>query len=164
MSRHRVESRTSPRRIQAVFRQRQALELRLGGAPYHSIASALGYATAYGAQLAIEAALKKTLQEPAEDVRKIELERLDALLLAVWGKARKGDYFAIDAALKILARRAKLLGLDAPVKQILTGQDGGPVTLRVLYDDQIVLDSIPYRQLPETAIRSALPTETSVER
>ena len=36
--------------------------------------------------------------------------------LAVWDEAAKGEYAAIDRVLKILERRAKLLGLDMPVR------------------------------------------------
>ena len=123
------ESRTSPRRILAVEKQRQALALRYGGATYDSIAQALHYASRQGAQMAVEAALRKTVQEPADQLRQLDLGRLDAMLLAIWAQARAGNFEAIDMALKILARRAKLLGLDAPVRQELTGADGGPIEL-----------------------------------
>ena len=111
------ESRTSPRRMDAVEKQRQALALRYGGATYDAIAKALGYASRQGAQMAVEAALKKTLQEPADQLRKLDLGRLDTMLLAIWPAARQGDFPAIDMALKIMVRKAKLLGLDiqAPV-------------------------------------------------
>jgi hypothetical protein len=49
--------------------------------------------------------------EAAEAVSRLELERLDALLRAVWDKAVGGDVKAIAAALKIVERRAALLGL-----------------------------------------------------
>jgi len=120
------ESKSSPRRIAAAEKQRQALELRKGGASYAAIAQALGYATPSGAQAAIDSALKKTIQEPAEKVRQLELERLDAMLLGLWNDARKGHQGAIDRVLRIMERRAKFAGLDAPVnvKHTGTGKDG----------------------------------------
>lgn len=65
-------------------------------------------------------ALKKTLQEPARDVRLLELGRLDALYMEVFRQARSGVLGAVDRCLRIMERRAKLLGLDAPT-QVLIG-------------------------------------------
>ena len=50
----------------------------------------------------------------ADELRQQEVERLDLLTKAVWQHAMAGDPTAIDKALKIIDRRAKLLGLDAP--------------------------------------------------
>lgn len=104
--------------MQALERQRQALELRKSGITYEAIAAQLGYRTAAGAHKAVSTALKRTLQEPADDVRKIELERLDALLEDLWKK--KDRPFVVDRILRVMERRAKLLGLDAPTKTDLT--------------------------------------------
>jgi DNA-binding transcriptional MerR regulator len=117
------ESLTSPRRIAAVERQRQALELRKAGVSYAAIAERLLYRGPQSACEAVKAALRKTIQEPADDVRRLELERLDVLALAVWPQARQGNQGAIDRALKIAERRAKLLGLDAPTKQEIDVRD-----------------------------------------
>ena len=123
------ESKTSPRRLAAAERQRQALELRKAGVSFDLIAQQLGYSNRQGAHFAVESALQKTLQKPGDDLRQLDIERLDSLLFAVWPDARRGSLDHIDAALKILTRRAKLLGLDAPVKTELTGPDGGPIEL-----------------------------------
>lgn len=109
-------------RLRAAERQKQAMQLRLAGASYDDIAARLGFAGRGGAWRAVMSALKQTLQEPADELRKMELERLDRLLLGVWGQAAKGNQGAIDRALKIMERRAKLLGLDAPTKQDLDGE------------------------------------------
>ena len=114
--RGRGEALTSPRRLQSVDRQRQALQLRAGGATYQQIADALGYRGAAGALKAVRAGLLATLQEPADELRTLELARLDALLRAVWPKAMRGELTAVDRVLKIMERRANLLGLDAPVR------------------------------------------------
>jgi len=45
----------------------------------------------------------------------MELLRLDAMFMAVWPAALKGDIAAQDMALKHMGRRAKFLGLDEPV-------------------------------------------------
>lgn len=102
--------------IDATERQRRALELRKAGYGFQIIADQLGYKDPSGAYRAIRAALKKTLQEPADEVRRIELERLDKMLAGLWPQAIKGHTFSVDRVLAIMDRRAKLLGLDAPLK------------------------------------------------
>jgi hypothetical protein len=102
--------------VDALGRQLQALELRKAGVSYQKIADALGYAHASGAHKAVESALKRTLQDPADEVRRLEVERLDAALFALWPSVTKGQYKAVEVALRLMERRAKLLGLDAPTK------------------------------------------------
>lgn len=100
--------------LQANDRQLRALELRKAGWGYDQIAEECGYRDRSGAYRAVARALKATLREPAADVRRLEVERLDALLKGLWTAASQGDNYAIDRALKIMDRRAALLGLDAP--------------------------------------------------
>jgi hypothetical protein len=59
-----------------------------------------------------QAALQQALQEPAQEVRQIELARLDRLHMAHWPQALGGSADATDRVLKIMDRRARLLGLD----------------------------------------------------
>src|SRR5699024_2045667 len=61
--------------------------------------------------------------QQADEMRTVELSRLDRLQRAVWGKAVKGDLQAVDRALKIIDRRSKLLGLDAPQQVQITAND-----------------------------------------
>lgn len=107
--------------IRAFERQRQALELRKAGVSFEIIADRVGYKDASGAYRAVRAALKKTLQEPADELRMTEVARLDQMLLGLWPKAIKGDTWSVDRVLRIMERRAALLGLDAPVKRELSG-------------------------------------------
>ncbi len=104
----------SGKRITAAERQAQALALRKVGVTYEKIATELGYASASGAQKAVVSALRKVITEPAEELRQLELSRLDALLLSLWPAASKGSVGAVDRVLKIMERRAAYLGLDAP--------------------------------------------------
>jgi hypothetical protein len=71
--------------------------------------------------------LTKICTEKAEEVRRLELERLDAMLAGIWSRAARGEEAAIDRVLKIQARRAALLGLDAATKQEHSGPDGSPL-------------------------------------
>lgn len=110
--------------IAAAARQLEALRLRRQGKAYSEIAQELGYKSGSGAHAAVKGALKKTLQEAADDLRKIENARLDAMLLALWPAIEKGDARAIAAAVKISERRAKLNGLDEPAAVDVTSGGG----------------------------------------
>jgi hypothetical protein len=60
--------------------------------------------------------MTRTLKQPTDELREIELDRLDRLQRGIWERAKDGDIRAIDAVLRIIDRRARLLGLDAPQK------------------------------------------------
>lgn len=94
----------------------KVLELRRAGLTWQRIAEEVGYADHSGAYVAYKRAMKRVLQQPAEELRNAELDRLDRLQLAVWQKAMRGETNAIGSVLRIMERRAKLLGLDAPQK------------------------------------------------
>lgn len=113
------EAKTSKRRIVGLERQLRALELRKAGYSYRAIAEELGISVsaAYRATTRALKRLNEKTQEEAEVVRRLELERLDDLLLAMWPKAQNGDQGAVDRILRIMERRARLLGLDAPLKE-----------------------------------------------
>jgi len=110
------ESKTTPRRLRAAKKQVKALELRVEGLSFRQIALELKYKGPSGAYKAVDAALERTIREPAEQVRLLELARLDRLQVMPWKQATViGDPKAVANVLKIMERRAKLLGLDAPV-------------------------------------------------
>lgn len=112
--RNRRRSRTSPLMLRAAAKQAKALELRRSGASFDEIASKLGYVNKGGAYKAVMAGLNASISEPAEELRELERERLDAMLKAIWPKVKKGQFGAIDRALKVSDRRAAIDGLDAP--------------------------------------------------
>lgn len=118
--------RSQTKRVNAHERKLRALEMRKARATYAQIATALGVPRSTAWKL-VQSALKDTLQEPADDVRKLELETLDRLQFALWQQATNGNHGAVDRVLRVMERRAKLLGLDAPRKQELTGKDGEPL-------------------------------------
>ena len=118
------ESKTSEHRITAKERAAEALNLRRAGADYRTIATRLGYKSVSGAYDAVAKALKEITREPAEAVLELELDRIDRLFLTYWPKATGGDVKALDRVVKLMERRAKLLGLDAPVKQEFSGGVG----------------------------------------
>lgn len=94
-------------------RIRKAIELRKGGATYQQIANQLGYSDRGSAYNAVKGELNKLNRESATQLRDLEVGRLDAMLLGIWQQAKNSDLPSIDRVLKIMDRRAKLLGLDA---------------------------------------------------
>lgn len=107
-------------------RQAKALELRRAGLSYREIAAKIGIGKSQ-AQRLVEAGLEQVRDEvdaEARDLKAIELSRLDAMLSGLWPDARRGAHGAVDRVLRIMERRAKLLGLDAPLKMAQTTRDG----------------------------------------
>lgn len=98
-----------------IKQQGEALEYRKMGLSYEQIGQKMGvnHQTAWNY---VEAALKKVNHENAKEVKKMELSRLDAMFIKVYGDALRGDLGALASALKIMERRAKLLGIDAAIK------------------------------------------------
>lgn len=109
---------TSPGRTIAADRAAEALELRKAGKSYRAIGKALGisFQRAHMIVSTHIAEQKEHAAETADEIRQIELERLDELLEAYLPMAKAGDASAADRVLKIMDRRARYLGLDAPAK------------------------------------------------
>lgn len=94
----------------------KALELRMEGKSFDAIAEEAGYNSRQAAHDAVKRALDRIEREPADALVKLDLERLDVLWQIQYLNAQAGDVQAMAACMKIMERRAKLLGLDAPVK------------------------------------------------
>lgn len=133
-------------RAKTAERRAQAINLRISGVDWETIATRLGYANRSAACTDVSRALEanqKAAEAGAEDLRTLDVARLDALLVKTWSLLDR-DYVvysggkpvmlvgpdgeevplidagpalaAIDRVVKIMERRAKLLGLDAPTK------------------------------------------------
>jgi hypothetical protein len=132
------------RRPDTAARDAKACELRAYGWTYEKIANELGYTDRSHARQGIERAMLAIVQEPAEEMIKIHLERLREMyrtareimvarhMMVQHGKVvtittDTGEHIpvedpmpklaAIDRMTRVLEREAKLLGMDAP-KQI----------------------------------------------
>lgn len=98
-------------------RQQRAMALRVAGASYAAIARTIGVSKQQAFR-DCHAALRETLtlrDTDAAKYRELECARLDALLLACWPHAQKGNAEHVRAAVRISERRSRLLGLDAQV-------------------------------------------------
>lgn len=110
--------RSQANKIDIAQRRIQSLELRKRGYSLRAIADALDV-TAPTVQRDIEAMLKQLNDEAIKEtalLREMELQRLDDMWKSLHKQIDGGNFGAIDRALKIMERRAKLLGLDAPTQ------------------------------------------------
>ena len=108
----RRTAKTAPRIIVATQRRIEALALRKQGLSFEKIADKLGYGNRGNAYRAVVQELSALRHEAGDDLLKLELIRLDALLEAVWPAAMKDNNGAVERALRIIHQRARLLGLD----------------------------------------------------
>ena len=110
------ESITSARKMRAQEVEVRSVELRKQGLSYRAIGQQLKTSdtTVRKALKRVFTRIREETSEKAEELIQLEAERLDDLFNAIWGQAIKGDYAAIDRIIRIMDRRAKLLGLDAP--------------------------------------------------
>lgn len=116
---------TTPQRAEQV---RQALALRAQGRTYRQIADEMNWASTASAHEAVREGLREVIREPATEVLAIELQRLDYLLVAAMALVRAApstSLAAIDRVLRIMERRAALMGLDRPHRVALEHRPGG---------------------------------------
>jgi hypothetical protein len=110
----------SQRRVLAAERHRKALSLRGFGLTYDAIAKELGYSSSQTAKQAVAAALKSLGdQTRAEYIAEVNA-RLDQGLVALSERLQRGEPRAWEVVVQIEARRAAMLGLDAPKKVEIT--------------------------------------------
>ena len=124
---------TAPRSVDCIDWHKTAVEMRTRGHTYQQIADACGVSmsAAYKAVCTYLEQTRAIAREAAEEVRRLELDRLDRMLAAFGPRAEDGDAAAADRVLRIQERRARLLGLDAPAETRST-IDAHPDTVRAL--------------------------------
>lgn len=124
--RKRVNAQVAPNSAELAERRERVYAMRLTGKSLSYIAQAEGVSktTVFND---IEAVIKAKTEVPAQQVREMELDRLDLLLDKLMPRVEQGDVQAIQTALKVMDRRAKFLGLDAPTKQDLTVHQADPM-------------------------------------
>lgn len=129
-------------------KEKKVLELRRGGLTFDLIAERMGYANASGAQKAYERACARIVYDDVTALRNAEMDRLDIAQAAIWNEVLRGTISAVTALIKIMERRARLLGLDVPTKTQLevTHYDRDTIDAEV-QRLVAILDSQPSRAL-----------------
>ncbi|MFE6474622.1 hypothetical protein [Streptomyces rochei] len=141
---------------EVTVRRTKLLELRRQGVRFDDERiEALGYSSPGAARKDLIRALENHRDEEAAEAsayRQQENERLDELLAAAWPRAtqpspvfdKEGnvvdhalDMRAVDTVLRLMDRRAKLNGLDMPVKSEITGANGGPLQMSQASDAEL---------------------------
>lgn len=97
-------------KIERATRRQEALALRRAGIGIDLIARRFHVheSTIYAW---CREAIRDIPREEADELRLMELDRLDALQQAVWADAMRGDPRAVDRVLHVMDQRARYLGL-----------------------------------------------------
>ncbi|MGQ4351973.1 hypothetical protein [Streptomyces drozdowiczii] len=146
------------RTLTTAEKEAEAARLRSSGWTYQRIADHLGWNNKGDAHHAVQKVLRDTVQEAGDDLRALELSRLDVLYVAATdvlerhhvtvshGKIVAGldgepllddapVLQAIDRLLRIQERRARLLGLDAPIKKDVSLTDERVAAIEALAEE-----------------------------
>lgn len=108
-------------------RRKAAVQLRLAGVDLATVMDQVNKVTPeehrYGSVEHVGMDLKRArdrsraqLNESVEDLRQLQVDRLERLLAAAWPKAVAGNSNSIDTASRLIITIAKLKGLEAPTQ------------------------------------------------
>ena len=113
-------------RIAAKEKRARTLELRKAGITYQEISDALGIPLSSVGRYVQQgiAEWQKQTEQDAGEIVALEIARIDRMLRGLWNRAKAGDDAAVDRVIKLMDRRAKLLGLDKPAKVAPTDPTG----------------------------------------
>ena len=100
-------------RARASWRRETAVRLATEGHSYDEIARSVGYANRGTAWRAVQQTLAESRLDAVDELRALEMLRLDKLQLSLWEKAMAGDIRAVQQAVRIIDQRYRLLGLTA---------------------------------------------------
>lgn len=128
-------SASTAQRAEAARKRAQAVSLRMAGVDWATIADRVGYRSPGAACTAVSEALKAAREEQtanAEELSTLIAMRLDRLQAAVWPQAIKGDPRSAEVALKVIDRRIRLEGLDAPMRVSVEAETLGAEILEMI--------------------------------
>ena len=129
-------------------RRQQVLSLRRSGFSIRAIATQLNISVGQAhkdIQDSLSALHAQTLELGAS-YRELELERIDRAIVALDPQVKKGDVASVNALIKLVDTRAKLLGLYAKTDVSLTHEVGESVAtlwesmMKVAHDDSSPFD------------------------
>jgi len=128
---------TAPVMINTAERRAFVMRLRISGAKLEDIADACkrqfgedrlpkGYDRAQVCQDILRELeqISQYREQSRNALLALDTERLDRMLMSIWPQVIAGNFGAIDRALRILERRAKMFGIDSPTKVAPTTPDG----------------------------------------
>ena len=119
---------TQPEKLKIATRRYRVLELRRSGMNFYGIADHIrdefgeecppsyDARSAYVDLQRLLDEMRNDLSESLPDVISLEASRLDEMLQALWPAVVRGRERSIEIALKVMERRAQMLGLDAGIK------------------------------------------------
>ena len=109
-------------------RWERVLALRREGKSYRQIADLCGLKDEKAAQRIISKAIGRVLKETAEEVRSIELSRLELLITTLWDKAitdvqgDKPDFRRFDRVKQLLEAKLKFCGAQSVLEDASNGK------------------------------------------
>lgn len=114
----RRPSKVNDQKIKSAEKRTEIMNLRRAGLTYVQIGQKLGFDESYARKVIREefALLAEAKKDVAEDLLTAELDRLDQIMAGFYEKATSGDAKAAEIVLRIMERRSRLVGLDAPTK------------------------------------------------
>ncbi len=113
------------KRQEIIERRARVAALRLGGMRDQSrIAAHLGVSppTIHRDCRILDAQWRAHAVADVATEKGLDLDRLECLIAAVWPEAMRGNLPAVDRLTRLLERKAKLLGLDAPERMAVAQQ------------------------------------------
>jgi hypothetical protein len=103
----------------------------------------------------VQRALDRVPMLEAPAVRKLEMSRLEEMWARLQPGMRKGDVRSIEAGIRVMERKARLLGLDMPAKVAMSDPDGQGIPLETV---RRVLDRVD-RQMAEINVTPMKPAQ-----
>jgi hypothetical protein len=129
-----------PAVVQSAERQARAVELRIKGHTYAAIGADLGITTAGAHKLVRKALELKRAQvgRLTEELRATDNARLEAAVKGLMPAVEQGNPRAVLSLVAVLARRAKLMGLDLTPAQVhLTATAGASSLVASMTDEEL---------------------------
>ncbi|MGQ3384497.1 hypothetical protein [Glutamicibacter sp. TV12E] len=134
----------SPRDAEKHARRVKALQMRAARFTYQAIADRLYNGDRSNCHKDIKKAIEEREKEAVDEVVAQEIILLDQLSRPQIKKALEGDEKAVTVLLRIMERRAKFLGLDAPTQIEQTGAGGFTLLVNPdLLPDGAILNDAP---------------------
>lgn len=106
-------------RAKRVNQRAEAVTMRIAGYSPEEIATELGYTTTRAVSDDIYGAMSASLTLPDRQIdilREIEIRRMDMMLKALMPGIERGNTRSVEVGIRLLERRAKMLGLDSATK------------------------------------------------